>query len=124
MKKLILTSLLMLSSLSLNAVEIINNSSVPVMLTDFTFISGIEIGMYPITLVPGEKYEHSGIASCNIYFKEHKIKYKLKNLKSDTSVNCEMINGEFIVKVSNIEVIKPVFESSFEMGNTILKSEK
>lgn len=111
MKKLLCTSLLMLFAASLRGVEINNNSSIPVNLVDFKFISGIEIYKMPITLAPGEKYSDSDIASFDVYFSAQKIKYHLKGLQSDSVVTFEMVNGKFMVyKTDNI---KPDFEPLF-----------
>lgn len=121
MKKLLLTSLLMLSSLSLNAVEIINNSSMPFDLTNFN-IKGREImTCEALILQPGQKYQDD-LDSCTIYFSAQK--YELKDLKVNTVITCEMVNDKFIVR--KIDIIEPVFEPVFvgDINTTILKSEK
>lgn len=47
----------------LRAVEVINNTQNSAILSDFTFISRIEIALMPITLQPGEKFKRNDIES-------------------------------------------------------------
>lgn len=101
----------MLLASSLHGVEVNNNSSIPVNLVAFTWISGIEIGMHPFTLAPGEKYLDRDVESFKFYFSANKIEYHLKDLKADSVVNCEMVNGKFMVYKT--DTIQPIFEPLF-----------
>jgi len=108
MKKIFCSLLIMLLASSLYGVEIINNSSTPVNLVEFSLISGKEIDK-KMTLAPGAKYKESDIASFDIYFSAHKIKYHLKELEDDSVVTCETINNNFMVYKT--DTIKPDCES-------------
>lgn len=111
MKKLLCTSLLILLSSALHGVEIINNTSISVNVLDFTFISGIEIYKFPITLAPGEKHIDNDIASFKVYFSSQKVEYHVKALEADSMVTFDTINNKFIVR--RTDIIKPIFEQIF-----------
>ena len=92
-KKMAIVLLGLLVMTTAQAVQVTNNISEAITLYDFTFISGIEIGKYPVTLQPGEIFAQNDIASFSLKISDKIIDIDpLENLNDATQLFLNPVN--------------------------------
>ena len=84
-KKMAIVLLGLLALSTAQAVQVTNNTSQPITLCDFTFISGIEFCRFPVTLQPDEMFAEDDIASFSLKISDTIID-SFENLKDSTQI--------------------------------------
>lgn len=84
-----------------HAVAVKNYSNQPFTLENFSFISGIEPWMYPVTLEPGKLWERNDIAKFTVTTLDKAASQPFENLTDDTLIIIKGLSskGEIKAKV-------------------------